>query len=222
MSSPSRNVQYHPPRLSEDRLNLPQPHSPTALLREIGNAPRATRIVQPSAKQQFAEPVPAPLPIRACVITSPAQVAHRFLGRRRRPHLGQQPRPMQFRQLARVPPVGLDPLPRLARHQRRRDHLALDPAPLELPLQYIAARPGFVTAGDGTRYGLLQLAAQPFHRPRLVLYLPGDGSGGIRRQQRHVQLHLVRIDSHVGDRLAHDRLLSSAALTPRSVSTRES
>ena len=39
MGSPSRNVQYHPPRLSEDRLNLPQPHSPTALLREIGNAP---------------------------------------------------------------------------------------------------------------------------------------------------------------------------------------
>ncbi len=29
MGSPSRNVQYHPPRLSEDRLNLPQPHSPS-------------------------------------------------------------------------------------------------------------------------------------------------------------------------------------------------
>ena len=29
MRSPSRNVQYHPPRLSEDRLNLPQPHSPS-------------------------------------------------------------------------------------------------------------------------------------------------------------------------------------------------
>ena len=42
MGSPSRNVQYHPPRLSEDRLNLPQPHSPYfayTLLREIGNAP---------------------------------------------------------------------------------------------------------------------------------------------------------------------------------------
>ena len=42
MGSPSRNVQYHPPRLSEDRLNLPQPHSPSlpyTLLREIGNAP---------------------------------------------------------------------------------------------------------------------------------------------------------------------------------------
>ena len=29
MGSPSRNVQYHPPRLSEDRLNLPQPPSPS-------------------------------------------------------------------------------------------------------------------------------------------------------------------------------------------------
>ena len=29
MGSPSRNVQYHPPRLSEDRLNFPQPHSPS-------------------------------------------------------------------------------------------------------------------------------------------------------------------------------------------------
>ena len=29
MGSPSRNVQCHPPRLSEDRLNLPQPHSPS-------------------------------------------------------------------------------------------------------------------------------------------------------------------------------------------------
>ena len=47
MRSPSRNVQYHPPRLSEDRLNLPQPHSPSlayTLLREIGNAPPAKRV----------------------------------------------------------------------------------------------------------------------------------------------------------------------------------
>ena len=43
MGSPSHNVQYHPPRLSEDRLNLPQPHKSIfayTLLREIGNAPR--------------------------------------------------------------------------------------------------------------------------------------------------------------------------------------
>ena len=49
MGSPSRNVQYHPPRLSEDRLNLPQPHSPSlpyTLLREIGNAPVADETLE--------------------------------------------------------------------------------------------------------------------------------------------------------------------------------
>ena len=29
MGIPSSNVQYHPPRLSENQLNLPQPHSPS-------------------------------------------------------------------------------------------------------------------------------------------------------------------------------------------------
>ena len=61
MGSPSRNVQYHPPRLSEDRLNLPQPHSPSfayTLLREIGNAPgprpaeRPHKAPQPKGKPE--------------------------------------------------------------------------------------------------------------------------------------------------------------------------
>ena len=51
MGSPSRNVQYHPPRLSEDRLNLPQPHSPSlpthcsgkSGMRPTGLAQRRTR-----------------------------------------------------------------------------------------------------------------------------------------------------------------------------------
>ncbi len=42
--------------------------------------------MQPPAKQEFAEAVPASLPIRARVIAGPAQVPHRFLGWRRRPH----------------------------------------------------------------------------------------------------------------------------------------
>ena len=46
MGSPSRNVQYHPPRLSEDRLNLPQPHSPslpTHCSGKSGMRPMSTR-----------------------------------------------------------------------------------------------------------------------------------------------------------------------------------
>ena len=92
---------------------------------------------------------PAPLLVRACVITSPEQVAYRLLGRRRRLHHRQQPRPVRLRQLPRVPPVGLDPVARLARHRHRRSHLALDPAHFELPLQRVAARSGLVAARDG-------------------------------------------------------------------------
>ena len=49
MGSPSRNVQYHPPRLSEDRLNLPQPHSPslpTHCSGKSGMRPRRVRLVR--------------------------------------------------------------------------------------------------------------------------------------------------------------------------------
>ena len=52
MGSPSRNVQYHPPRLSEDRLNLPQPHSPslpTHCSGKSGMRPKATVRAKPSA-----------------------------------------------------------------------------------------------------------------------------------------------------------------------------
>ena len=66
----------------------------------------------------------------------------------------------------------------------------------------------------------LQLPTQPLHRPFLVPHRPRDRFGHLRRQQRHHQLPLVRIDPHVGDRLAHDRLPSSAALTPLGVNPR--
>ena len=51
MGSPSRNVQYHPPRLSEDRLNLPQPHSPslpTHCSGKSGMRPRRASAATPS------------------------------------------------------------------------------------------------------------------------------------------------------------------------------
>ena len=54
MGSPSRNVQYHPPRLSEDRLNLPQPHSPslpTHCSGKSGMRPRAVLVRVPARPQ---------------------------------------------------------------------------------------------------------------------------------------------------------------------------
>ena len=64
MGSPSRNVQYHPPRLSEDRLNLPQPHSPSLPTHCSGKSgmrpfrvavrtPRPTRVLEGSDKLLF-------------------------------------------------------------------------------------------------------------------------------------------------------------------------
>ena len=61
MGSPSRNVQYHPPRLSEDRLNLPQPHSPSlpthcsgkSGMRPIGDNPSIERTLGYSSTLYF-------------------------------------------------------------------------------------------------------------------------------------------------------------------------
>ena len=57
MGSPSRNVQYHPPRLSEDRLNLPQPHSPSLLTHCSGKSGmrpiRRAAMRQPRSREPF-------------------------------------------------------------------------------------------------------------------------------------------------------------------------
>ena len=182
--------------------------------------PGTPRVVQPATKQELAQAVPAPLSVHARVIAGSAQIANCFFGRRRRPYHRQQSGAVQFRQLPRVSPVGLDPITRFARHQRRRDHVAADPAPLELPLQRISARPCFVTARDRTGCNLFEPPPQAVHQSRLVPHPPHRGLGRVRRQHCNLQLRLVCIDSYVGDRLAHDRLLSSAALTPLGVNPR--
>ena len=62
MGSPSRNVQYHPPRLSEDRLNLSQPHSPSLLTHCSGKSgmrplgPAAPGSAGPNSLGPSAEP----------------------------------------------------------------------------------------------------------------------------------------------------------------------
>ena len=168
--------------------------------------PRSTRIVQSPAQQQLAEAVPASLPVRARIIPSSTQVANRFRGRRRGLNRRQHPRPMQLRELARIASVGLDALAGLPRYQRRRDHLALHPTPFELPLQRIPAGTCLVAARNHAWGSPFQLPTQPLHRPLLVPNLPRDRFCRLRGQQSHHQLPLVRIDPHVGDRLAHDRL----------------
>ena len=83
MGSPSRNVQYHPPRLSEDRLNLPQPHSPSlpthctapgnrecARLRRAGaGAPEARGVTSSSCSTRSRAPSNRRSRWRACSVT---------------------------------------------------------------------------------------------------------------------------------------------------------
>src|ERR1700730_17189746 len=155
------------------------------------------------------------LDVVARIIARPSEIAHRFLGWRRRPDLRQQARPEQLRQLPRIPLVGLHAVPRFPRHQRRRNHHATDTPLGQLPLQRVAARPRFVTHPDGTWRITLELAVQSFDRLRFVLDRPRHGRRGRTDQHRHVQLAFVRIDSNVRDNFLHDRLLSPAAPMPR-------
>jgi len=60
------------------------------------------------------------------------------------PDSGQFPSAMQLGQVERIPPVGLDPISRLARNQRRSHDDALMPGEGQLPLNPIAAWSGFI------------------------------------------------------------------------------
>jgi hypothetical protein len=76
--------------------------------------------------------------------TGAHEIADRLMGRIRNPDRRQFARPMQLGQVDRVPPVGLDPIARLARDQRRSHDDAIMPSEGQLPLNAIAARSGLV------------------------------------------------------------------------------
>ena len=62
------------------------------------------------------------------------------MGRVRNPDRGQLTAPMQPRQVEGIPPVRLDPIPRLAWDRRRRHHHTAVPRQTQLPFDAIAAR----------------------------------------------------------------------------------
>ena len=76
--------------------------------------------------------------------TGAHEIADRLMGRIRNPDRRQFARSMQLGQVDRVPPVGLDPIARLARDQRRSHDDAIMPGEGQLPLNAIAARSGLV------------------------------------------------------------------------------
>ena len=73
------------------------------------------------------------------------EIADRLMSPIRNPHRGQFTGAMQLGQVDRIPPVGLDPISRLAWDQRRSNDNATMPSQGQLPLNAIAARAGLIT-----------------------------------------------------------------------------
>src|SRR5882762_3346566 len=182
--------------------------------------PVATAVIQAATQQQLAQAMPTPLQIFTRVITRPTQIADRLLFRRRRPDLRQQPSAQQLHQFARIAAIGLHPLAGLPRNEPRRDDLTADTRCGDLALQRIAARPGFVTHPHGTRRVALELSHQSPHGVWLIRHLPRHRRRLVTNQHRDKEILLVRVHPNVRGNVFHDRLLSSAALTPRGVNPR--
>ena len=72
------------------------------------------------------------------------EIADRLMSLIRNPHSGQFSGAMQLGEVDRIPPVGLDPISRLARDQRRSNDNALMPSKGQLTLNPIAARSGLI------------------------------------------------------------------------------
>ena len=79
--------------------------------------------------------------VRPC----PDQATHSFVLRIRHPDRRQLAGPVQAGQRRRVPPVGLDPLARLARDEARRDHDAVVAPVAEVPVRPIATGAGLIS-----------------------------------------------------------------------------
>src|SRR5580698_2248051 len=72
------------------------------------------------------------------------EIADRLMSRIRNPDRGQFTGAMQLGEIDRIPPVGLDPIPRLAWDQRRSNDDATMPSQGQLALNPIAARSGLI------------------------------------------------------------------------------
>ena len=133
------------------------------------------------------------------------QIAHRFVCRIGNPYRRQVTRPMQRRQLGGVPPVGLDPLSRLAWDQRGGDHNAVMPQRRKLALDPVAARARLVTQPK-RRPRSRQFAKQSFDRfgPVRDLTIVSHLTAIAPRRKRNRDRLLVHVQSDIRDKLFHD------------------
>jgi hypothetical protein len=194
----------------EAQAAQPKPVALTPCFLAAGPGPAA-------AQQHLAQAMATAHQILVSVLAGAAQVAHRLVLGGGRMHFGQKPRAQQLSQLAGIATIGLDPIARLARNQRRSNDNAVGTRFLDPALKRVAAGTRLVAEANLVVPGqALHLPHHAPHRRLLVGYRPLQRFRFVRQQHRQLDRYLVRVHSNEGDTLLHDRLLSYAALVPRS------
>jgi hypothetical protein len=104
----------------------------------------AGRIAAAMAKQEGEQLLARAHQVHRRIHSGSDQVAKRFVRGVWNPYRRQVAGPVQYRQLLRIAPVGLNPLSRLARDHRWRDHHALVPERSELAMNPVPTAARFV------------------------------------------------------------------------------
>ena len=117
----------------------------------------------------------------------------------------QFPSPVQFREDDRIPPVGLDPIPRFAWNQRGSDHNAVMSRFAQLPLNTIAARSCFITKPQ-LAPTIGELGRQLLQGSRCVdnLAMLANLASLASLGKRHCNRVFVNIKPNKNDNLTHD------------------
>ena len=166
------------------------------------------RIGQSVAQQKLAEPLAPPLQIVPRIVTRPGEVAHGLLTGRRGTHVGQHPRPLQFRELPGIATVRLNAVARLAGDQGRRNDVAAHSAEMQLPVQGVAARPRFVATLNGPRRKTGRLTL--YYDARMLKRDMFRSYALIGAQARLAELDRERVDILEGTYLLDDPSISNA------------
>ena len=133
------------------------------------------------------------------------EIADRLMSRIRNPDSGQFTGAMQLGEVDRIPPVGLDPISRLARDQRRSHDDAIMPGEGQLALNPIAARSGLIAEPKRVP-DARQLRRQSLHSRRRVrdLAILAHITPHARLGQRHRDRILVHVKTDICDSFVQD------------------
>jgi hypothetical protein len=149
------------------------------------------------AQQVHLELLPRPMLSFAHLAPRPDEIPHGLICRFGHIKARQLPRPEEPRQLVGIPPVGLDPLARLAWHLRWADQYTVQSVRAQAAAQGKSPRPGF-GAQLQSRPGMGGL--EFFDQLEHVVMFPAENPvtphlGRIRRRQRHGDRVVVHVQA---------------------------